>query len=105
VVGKGLKAYLRLCRKTYHVRVRGPALASGKSNKDIAKAPFMVRQNAMLARNILGEATWLIGMGTALGIIGAVIDAMLMRRLLFGVQWWDPPTLVATTFALPFQRW
>jgi hypothetical protein len=25
---------------------------------------------------------------------------MLKRRLLFRVQWWDPPTLVATTFVL-----
>jgi len=49
---------------------------------------------------ILGEATWLIGVGAGLGVIGAVTAAMLMRRLLFGVVWWDPPTLAATTFVL-----
>ena len=51
-------------------------------------------------RLVLGEAAWLVGVGTVLGIICAVIAAMLMRRLLFGVQWWDPPTLVATAFVV-----
>ena len=44
----------------------------------------------------------MVTLGTALGIICAVIAAMLMRGLLFGVEWWDPPTLGATTFVLAF---
>jgi len=44
----------------------------------------------------------MVTLGTALGIICAVIAAMLMRGLLFGVEWWDPPTLAATTFVLAF---
>ena len=38
--------------------------------------------------------------GTVLGMIGAVIAATLMRHLLFDVQAWDPPTLVAAAFLL-----
>jgi ABC-type antimicrobial peptide transport system permease subunit len=57
-------------------------------------------QRTSVYRLILGEATWLVGVGTALGIVSAVIASMLMRRLLFRVQWWDPPTLVGTAFVL-----
>ncbi len=34
-----------------------------------------------------------MSVGTGLGLIGAVVAATLMRRLLFGVQSWDAPTL------------
>ena len=51
-------------------------------------------------RLVLGEATWLVGVGTALGMICAVTTATLMRRLLFDVESWDPPTLVTAAAVL-----
>lgn len=46
-------------------------------------------------RLILSEAVRLAGVGTLLGVLCSVAAATLMRRLLFGVQPWDVPTLAA----------
>jgi ABC-type antimicrobial peptide transport system permease subunit len=51
-------------------------------------------------RLVLGGTVWLVAVGTALGTIGAVTAATLMRRLLFDVRPWDPPTVVAAAFLL-----
>ena len=51
-------------------------------------------------RLVLGEAAWLVGVGTAVGIVFAVAAARLMRRLLFGVQSWDAPTLAIAAAVL-----
>lgn len=57
-------------------------------------------QRTSVYRLVLSEATRLVALGTGMGIIGAVVTALLMRGLLFGVHWWDPPTLVAAAFVL-----
>jgi predicted permease len=49
---------------------------------------------------VLGEASRLIAMGISLGLVGAVAAAMLMRKLLFGVQAWDATTLVSVAVLL-----
>jgi ABC-type antimicrobial peptide transport system permease subunit len=51
-------------------------------------------------RMVLGEAARLVGAGTVAGLIGAVAAASLMRRLLFGVQPWDAPTMAIAAAAL-----
>jgi macrolide transport system ATP-binding/permease protein len=76
------------------------AYSVGQRTREIGVRMALGAQRTSVYRLVLGEATWLVGVGAALGIIGAVVAAMLMRRLLFGVQWWDPSTLVATTFVL-----
>jgi macrolide transport system ATP-binding/permease protein len=76
------------------------AYSVGRRSREIGVRMALGAQRASVYRLILGEATRLVGIGTGLGIIGAVTAAMLMRHLLFGVQWWDPPTLVATTLVL-----
>jgi macrolide transport system ATP-binding/permease protein len=76
------------------------AYSVGQRSREIGVRMALGAQRTSVYRLILGEATWLVGMGTALGIVSAVIASMLMRRLLFRVQWWDPPTLVGTAFVL-----
>jgi predicted permease len=76
------------------------AYSVGRRTREIGVRMALGARRTSVYRLVLGEAIWLVGLGTALGIIGAVIEAMLMRGLLFGVQWWDPPTLVATAFVL-----
>jgi ascorbate-specific PTS system EIIC-type component UlaA len=49
---------------------------------------------------VLGEAGRLIGMGLVVGLASSVGAAMLMRKLLFGVQAWDAGTLVAVAVVL-----
>ncbi len=56
--------------------------------------------NADVRWLILGEALWLAGAGTALGLAGAVVTSGLLRGLLFGVQPLDPATLAAAMAVL-----
>ncbi len=49
---------------------------------------------------VLKEAGWLTCFGIALGLASSVIAATLMRKLLFGTQAWDVPTLAAVAVVL-----
>jgi ABC-type antimicrobial peptide transport system permease subunit len=49
---------------------------------------------------VLGEASRLIAVGISLGLVGAVAAALLIRKLLFGVQAWDAATLVSVAVLL-----
>jgi predicted permease len=49
---------------------------------------------------ILNEALLLIAAGVTLGLAGSVGAAVLMRKLLFGVQAWDAPTLAGVALVL-----
>ncbi|HLY39984.1 MAG TPA: ABC transporter permease [Terracidiphilus sp.] len=51
---------------------------------------------------VLGEAGRLIAVGVIAGSAAAVGAAMLIRNLLFGVQAWDVPTLLAVALVLAF---
>jgi predicted permease len=62
-------------------------------------------ERGMVHRMVLREAARLIGMGLAAGVVCGIAAAALMRRLLFGVEAWDVPTLagvlvVVASFAL-----
>ena len=57
-------------------------------------------QRQSVYRLVLRESAWLIAIGTALGTIGAIVAARVMRHLLFEVQSWDPPTLAAAAILL-----
>jgi macrolide transport system ATP-binding/permease protein len=59
-------------------------------------------QRTTVHRLILREAGWLMAIGIAAGLGCAVAAAALMRSLLFGVQAWDAPTLMAVTAVLGF---
>ena len=70
------------------------AYAVGQRTREIGVRMALGAQRRTIYRVVLGEASWLAGLGTALGMVCALIAAALMRRLLFGVSWWDPPTLL-----------
>jgi len=57
-------------------------------------------QSRSVHQLILKEAGRLIATGISVGLIFAVISATLMRSLLFGVDSWDLPTLVAVAATL-----
>ena len=44
---------------------------------------------------VLGEAAWLGGLGTAMGLAGAALAARLLSGMLFGIAPLDPPALAA----------
>jgi macrolide transport system ATP-binding/permease protein len=76
------------------------AYSVSQRTREIGVRMALGAQRGSVYRLVLGEATWLVGIGTALGMICAVMVATLMRRLLFGVESWDPPTLVTAAAVL-----
>jgi macrolide transport system ATP-binding/permease protein len=76
------------------------AYSVGQRTREIGVRMALGAQRASVYRLVLGEASWLVAMGTGLGMICAVTAATLMRHLLFDVQSWDPTTLVVAGFLL-----
>jgi predicted permease len=76
------------------------AYSVGQRGREIGVRMALGAERRSVYRLVLGESAWLIGIGTALGVIGAVAAATLMRHLLFGVQSWDPPTLAGAATIL-----
>jgi ABC-type antimicrobial peptide transport system permease subunit len=57
-------------------------------------------QRSSVYQLVLGEAGRLIGFGVVVGLASSVGAAMLMRKLLFGVQAWDAGTLIGVAVVL-----
>jgi ABC-type antimicrobial peptide transport system permease subunit len=76
------------------------AYSVGQRTREIGVRMALGAQRRSVYQLVVGEAARLVGVGTALGMIGAVAAATLMRRLLFGVQSSDAPTLAAAAGVL-----
>jgi predicted permease len=72
----------------------------GQRTREMGVRIALGAQRHSLYRLVFGEAAWLVGLGAAVGLVGGVIAARLMRRLLFGVEAWDITTLVTVTLVL-----
>ncbi|HEY1902044.1 MAG TPA: ABC transporter permease [Terracidiphilus sp.] len=57
-------------------------------------------QRGSVYRLILREAAWLVALGVLFGLAGSMGSALLMGKLLFGVQAWDAETLVGVAVLL-----
>jgi macrolide transport system ATP-binding/permease protein len=76
------------------------AYSVGQRTHEIGVRMALGAHRRSVYRLVVGEAARLVGMGTALGMIGAVAAATVMRGLLFDIQSWDAPTLVAAAGVL-----
>jgi macrolide transport system ATP-binding/permease protein len=76
------------------------AYSVGQRTREIGVRMALGAERWMVYRLVLGEASWLAGLGTALGMICAVMAATLIRNLLFDVSSWDPATLLGTGVAV-----
>ena len=76
------------------------AYSVSQRTREIGVRMALGAERRMVYRLVLGEASWLAGLGTALGMICAVMTATLMRNLLFDVSSWDPATLFGTGLAV-----
>jgi predicted permease len=76
------------------------AYSVGQRAREIGVRIALGAQRRSVYRLVLGEAAWMVGVGTAAGIVCAVAAATLMRGLLFGVYSWDVPTLAAAATVL-----
>jgi len=76
------------------------AYSVGQRTREIGVRMALGAQSRSVHQLILKEAGRLIATGISVGLIFAVISATLMRSLLFGVDSWDLPTLVAVAATL-----
>jgi predicted permease len=76
------------------------AYSVGQRTREIGVRMALGAERRSVYRLVMGEAAWLVGVGTAVGMVFAVASATLMRRLLFGVQSWDAPTLATAATVL-----
>jgi macrolide transport system ATP-binding/permease protein len=76
------------------------AFSVSQRTREIGVRMALGAQRSSVYELILKEAGKLIGLGVVLGLAGSVGAALLMGRLLFGVQAWDAGTLVGVTLVL-----
>ena len=76
------------------------AFSVGRRTREIGVRMALGAQRSSVYRLVLKEAGRLIAVGVVLGLAGSVGAAMLMRKLLFGVQAWDAWTLIGVAVVL-----
>ncbi|HEU5021263.1 MAG TPA: ABC transporter permease, partial [Bryobacteraceae bacterium] len=76
------------------------AYSVGQRTREIGIRMALGARTQSVNRMVLKEATLLTAVGIAIGLICAIAAAKLLRDLLYGVQTWDIPTLVAVAAIL-----
>lgn len=76
------------------------AYSVSQRTREIGIRMALGAQRRSVYRLILKEAGWLTCVGIALGLAGSLVAATLMRKLLFGTQAWDVPTLAGVAVVL-----
>ncbi|UWZ85902.1 ABC transporter permease [Occallatibacter riparius] len=78
------------------------AYSVSQRTREIGVRMALGAQRESVYRMILREAGWLTVLGVGVGLVCAVLAAMLIRKLLFGTQAWDAQTLVAVSVVMTF---
>src|SRR5579871_494690 len=76
------------------------AYSVGQRTREIGVRMALGAQPGSVYRLILKEAGWLTLAGILAGLVSSLAATTLMRKLLFGIQSWDVPTLVAVAAVL-----
>jgi predicted permease len=76
------------------------AYSASQRTREIGVRVALGAQRGTVYRLICKEAVWLAAIGIAVGLACSVGVSTLMRKLLFGVEAWDPATLAGVTAVL-----
>jgi predicted permease len=76
------------------------AYSVSQRTREIGVRMALGAQRSAVYKLVMRQAGWLTGMGLAVGMVCAVGASLLMRKLLFGVQAWDAPTLIGVVVVL-----
>jgi ABC-type antimicrobial peptide transport system permease subunit len=77
------------------LQIESLAYSVSQRTREIGIRIALGAERAAVHRLILKEAGWLAALGIGVVLLCAVAAATLMKGLLFGVQPWDAPTLMA----------
>jgi ABC-type antimicrobial peptide transport system permease subunit len=76
------------------------AYSVSRRTREIGVRMALGAQRGSVCQLIMTEAAWLTGVGIAAGIACSLVVAMLIRSILFGVQYWDVATLLGVSTML-----
>ncbi|HMD21307.1 MAG TPA: ABC transporter permease, partial [Alloacidobacterium sp.] len=76
------------------------AYSVSQRTREIGVRMALGAQRGSVYRLVLGEAGWLTVIGIAAGLVISLGATTLMRKLLFGVEAWDAPTLAGVAVVL-----
>jgi predicted permease len=76
------------------------AYAVARRTNEIGIRMALGAQPGRVLRGVLGEASWMVALGAAAGLGGALALGKLVASLLYGLKAWDPETLAASAALL-----
>lgn len=76
------------------------AYSVNQRTREIGVRMALGAQRGSVYQLIMKEAGWVAGVGIAVGLLGSIGAATLIRGLLFGVRSWDAATLIAVSGVL-----
>jgi predicted permease len=76
------------------------AYSVSQRTREIGVRMALGAQRGMVYSMVMRQAGWLTVLGLAIGLVCSIGASLLMRKLLFGVQAWDVPTLAGVALVL-----
>jgi predicted permease len=76
------------------------AYSVSQRTREIGVRMALGAQRGSVYKLVMRQAGWLTVVGVGVGLVCAVGASLLMRKILFGVQAWDVPTLVGVALVL-----
>jgi predicted permease len=76
------------------------AYSVSQRTREIGVRMALGAQRSSVYKLIMRQAGWLTASGLGIGLVCAVGASLLMRKILFGVQAWDMPTLTGVALVL-----
>jgi ABC-type antimicrobial peptide transport system permease subunit len=76
------------------------AYSVSQRTREIGVRMALGAQRGSVYKMVMRQAGWLTALGLGIGLVCSVGASLLMRKLLFGVEAWDAPTLAGVALVL-----